>query len=357
MPLITVYSTILYVYFIKIIITRNWPQGLVSHLVLWYSVISVAVIFFINPILDENRWANRFKTWFPKLIIPILIMMFISMGIRIREYGITENRYFVVALGLWVFGIMLYFAFSKKLNNIIIPIFLSIIAINSVFGPLSSFAISKSSQNKRLESILVKNSMLKDNKIIKVSGDIPIDDKMETGMILKYFENNHSLEDVKYLPKDFRIGDMETVFGFPYVEKNPYQDNHFFYNLDYTGKAFEITGYDYFLESYSIMGKTVNFDDADISYDGNNFEFRIMEKDSDLYKANLKEYVVDIMKKHEKDNTHGKNLLDLDKATIIDENDKVKVKFVITNFGGRTNTISNEPIIENIDYYVLIKIK
>jgi hypothetical protein len=279
------------------------------------------------------------------------------MGIRIREYGITENRYFVVALGLWVFGIMLYFAFSKKLNNIIIPIFLSIIAINSVFGPLSSFAISKSSQNKRLESILVKNSMLKDNKIIKVSGDIPIDDKMETGMILKYFENNHSLEDVKYLPKDFRIGDMETVFGFPYVEKNPYQDNHFFYNLDYTGKAFEITGYDYFLESYSIMGKTVNFDDADISYDGNNFEFRIMEKDSDLYKANLKEYVVDIMKKHEKDNTHGKNLLDLDKATIIDENDKVKVKFVITNFGGRTNTISNEPIIENIDYYVLIKIK
>ena len=50
MPLITVYTIILYIYFGKIIITRVWPEGLVSHLVLWYSVISAAVLFFITPL-------------------------------------------------------------------------------------------------------------------------------------------------------------------------------------------------------------------------------------------------------------------------------------------------------------------
>ena len=95
-PLIAIYSAILYAYFLKIIITRSWPQGLVSHLVLWYSVLSVAVIFFITPILDRNRWAYRFKFWFSKLILPILIMMFISIGIRVKAYGITENRYFIL---------------------------------------------------------------------------------------------------------------------------------------------------------------------------------------------------------------------------------------------------------------------
>lgn len=116
-PLISIYTLILYIYFGKILITREWPQGIVSHLVLWYSTVSVAVIFFISPILDENKWANRFKNYFPKFNIPILLMMFISMRIRIKEYGITENRYFALVLGLWVLGIMIYFIFSKKLKK------------------------------------------------------------------------------------------------------------------------------------------------------------------------------------------------------------------------------------------------
>ena len=52
-PLLTIYSTILYAYFLKIIVTRTWPQGVVSHLVLWYSTFSIAVIFFITPIIKE----------------------------------------------------------------------------------------------------------------------------------------------------------------------------------------------------------------------------------------------------------------------------------------------------------------
>lgn len=40
MPLITIYTVILYIYFARIIITVKWPVGLISNLVLWYAVIS-----------------------------------------------------------------------------------------------------------------------------------------------------------------------------------------------------------------------------------------------------------------------------------------------------------------------------
>lgn len=355
-PLITIYSVILYAYFAKIIITRNWPRGLVSHLVLWYSFISVAVIFFITPILKENRWANRFKFWFPKLIIPILIMMFISIGTRIRTYGITENRYFVLVLGLWVFGIMLYFALRKKSKNIIIPITLSIISLNAVFGPLSSFAMSSRSQNDRLQSILRRNKMLVNNKIVKAPDNMFTDDKMEISMILKYFDTYHSLDDVKYLEKNFKVSDMESVFGFPYMEKDINESNYF--NLFIEDSAIEITGYDYLLEGYKIVDGVKLKDNLVASYNMTNNKFNI--KDDELvYEADLKDIGLGIIEKHGGNiaNIENQNLLNMDQMIFIDENDKVKVKFMINSISGEKGNRPDEYIFENIDYYVLVKIK
>ena len=105
--------------------------------------------------------------YFPKVILPLIVMMFISIGIRINAYGVTENRYFVVALGIWVFIVMIYFSTIKKLRNIILPISLSVITFISVFGPFSSYSISKYSQNKRVTNLFVKNNMIKDNKVLK----------------------------------------------------------------------------------------------------------------------------------------------------------------------------------------------
>lgn len=60
MPLLTAYTTILYIYFVKIIVTSKWPIGMVSHLVIWYSIIVTIVLFFITPIKEENLWQNKF---------------------------------------------------------------------------------------------------------------------------------------------------------------------------------------------------------------------------------------------------------------------------------------------------------
>ncbi len=64
--------------------------------------------------------------------------------------------------------------------------------------------------------------MLKNNKIVKAPEDISVDDKMEISEILKYFETKHSLEEIKYIPKDFKTLDIEyniwfSIYGEGYI--------------------------------------------------------------------------------------------------------------------------------------------
>ena len=69
-------------------------------------------------------------------------MMFISMGIRINAYGVTENRYFVIVGGLWVTGSMFYFAVKKNTANIRIVLAAGLVALLAVFGPWSAYTLS-----------------------------------------------------------------------------------------------------------------------------------------------------------------------------------------------------------------------
>ncbi len=245
-PLAAAYTAILYLYFAKILVTRQWPVGLVSHLVLWYSLLGVALLFFLWP-LSQNPWGAAFSKHFPMTVIPLLGMMFVSVGIRIRHYGITENRYYVAALGLWVLGSMLYLSLSKNVKSVALPASLAFVVLLSVLGPWSSFASAKLSQNLRLEGLLGKYGMLEKGAIIPTANaeEIPTGDRREFAQILFYFDRNHSLEDVKYLPDGFSMTKFQDVFGFSYTE-SPLVEDYFCYVV--TPWSLDTGGYRYLFD-------------------------------------------------------------------------------------------------------------
>lgn len=351
MPLLTAYTTILYLYFIKIIVIRQWPVGLVSHLVLWYSIIVTIVLFFITPIKDKNRWANKFSVWMPKIILPLLIMMFISMGIRINAYGVTENRYYVVVLGLWVFGVMLYFSFIKKRANIVLPVTLALIALVSVFGPLSSYSISTLSQNNRLQAILVRNNMLKEGKIQIAPADISREDKYEISRKLDYFKNSHSLKDVKHLPENFKIEDMDRVFGFSY--ENSYSQPRFYYFVrNQSEDAVDIKEYDYLFDTRNLDNNTIASNTIDINYDHESAIIEITYQGNLLYQKDLNLYVKELFDKYEP--AEGETLLPPEEMTFVEENEKIKVKFIFLNIAGDSDLSTGA---DRAEFYLLVKIK
>src|SRR5690606_4789452 len=96
-PLLTIYFGILIVYELKIALSFELPKGTVSYLVLGYSGFGILSYLLIYPLKDGegNEWIRYFSKLFFWLMVPLLILLFIAIGVRVSDYGLTEKRYLI----------------------------------------------------------------------------------------------------------------------------------------------------------------------------------------------------------------------------------------------------------------------
>jgi hypothetical protein len=167
LPLVVVYLLILYAYFGKIILLWTLPQGWVSWLVNGFSVAGILALLLIYPIRnnEENKWVNTFTRWFFIALLPLIVLLFISIGFRVSQYGITENRYYIFAVAIWLLIMAVNFVL-KGFNHIkIVPISLSLFMIVSVIGPFNATNTGVRSQLSRIDKIFKEQNLLVNGKI------------------------------------------------------------------------------------------------------------------------------------------------------------------------------------------------
>ena len=198
-PLVIVYLVILYAYMGKILISWDWPKGWVSRLILGFSTAGILTHLLCYPIRDqlENSWMKKFSKWFFITLIPLVVMYFFAVSLRISEYGITEGRYIAITVGAWLSLIILYFTFSKGKNIKIIPGSLGMIALMISFGPWGMFGVSESSQVKRLKKLLQQTSILVDGAIHPATKPLPFNDTKEISSILGYLHEVHGYKSIQ----------------------------------------------------------------------------------------------------------------------------------------------------------------
>ncbi len=161
-PLVILYLIILYAYSLKIVINWNLPKGWVSYLVIALSFLGFIIQILINPIqkTSDSRPIKRFHPWFYYLLLPLIGLLFVAIFKRINEYGITENRYFVLVLALWILAMTLYMLFSKIKRILAFPLSLAIITLFISIGFWGVFSVSTNSQVSRFEKVYndIKNT-------------------------------------------------------------------------------------------------------------------------------------------------------------------------------------------------------
>jgi hypothetical protein len=357
-PLLFVYTIILYSYFGKIIVTRHLPQGIIGNLVLWYSIVSTIVLFLIYPLRKVSSWIKTFIAIFPKAIIPLLGMMFVAIGIRVSDYGITENRYFVLVVGAWVTWVMIYYAVKKDVINIFLSTSLAIIAFLSVIGPWSAYSISQISQNKRFEQIVRRYEMIDQTGSIKSpKKEFVESDKKKISGIIIYFNQYHNLENIKYLPVNFETSDMKSLFGFDLIDEGQgfSKDREYFdHHLDKDRSLVDIRDFDYFTE-YEIYGPE-NFQqingDYTIIYDHMGKELLIKHKGKIIYRNELEKLVTQIHRKN-----RGNNNPKEEEMTFKDENQDIKIQIVFKNINGSESEHTDDVNVEGMGFYIFIKLK
>lgn len=195
-PLVVIYVIILYLYTGKVIVEWSWPEGLVAYLVLTFSVAGIFALLLLHPIQEkvENRWIKTFSRSYFLFLVPLVILLLLAIWRRIWEYSFTVNRYFVLVLGLWLAGIVIYFIASRAKNIKVIPASLAVLAILISFGPWGAFSVSERSQANRLEQYLQQHDILRDGLVHEAAAPVPAEDRAEISSILRYLNSTHGVE-------------------------------------------------------------------------------------------------------------------------------------------------------------------
>ncbi|MNS64724.1 hypothetical protein D3C72_978620 [compost metagenome] len=361
LPLVTIYLVILYAYLIKIIYQWELPKGWVAYLVIGFSVAGILALLFVWPIREKegNTWIKSYAKWFYLAIYPLIILLGVAIYQRVRQYGITENRYFIIALALWLFSVATYFLFSRSKNIKLIPVSLCLLALFCSFGPWGAFAISENSQLARLKKILIKNAVLVNNKITKNHKELSLKDRREVTETLRYLNTNHGLKSIqswfgktdfsfdeirKY---DYRLGEVMTLMNIEmasdyYPVAASTSQKNFVLRADYySTNALSVKGFDYMFEGldfsraserqlkYELDNDTLEID-CDLAD-----RLTIIKNNTEIYSVNTVALVNRLIKEKKITLTNDYSFsLPKEKMTLIDTQQKATVKFIFSTISG-----------------------
>jgi len=127
------YFLILFAYSLKILVTMQWPTGIVAWISVIFSIIAITTYLFWTPLWERENIKFKKAIW--SAILFQTVMLGISIFIRIEEYGITESRYFIALFGAWLVLMSLYFIFRSEASYKVGP-FLTFKGSGSNWGPI-----------------------------------------------------------------------------------------------------------------------------------------------------------------------------------------------------------------------------
>jgi hypothetical protein len=267
-PLVTLYLVILYLYLGKVLIKATWPQGHITWLVSLVAVAGVFNLLLLQPVQEKaaNGWIRTYAKGFYLALFPLLGMLFVAVGKRIGQYGITEQRYFVTILGLWIFGIALYFLLHAKPTIKTVPLTLFVLTLITSLGPWGAYSASRYSQMERLKAYFIKDGLWNGTKAVKTDKVIPLEDRKEMSSILDYLVENHGVAPLQSWFdldlskwKDDRVrsrygyssvtGDICKSLGFEYVNRwgGASGASYFYYYAEYSSEAIRVDGYEWMI--------------------------------------------------------------------------------------------------------------
>lgn len=301
LPISIIYCGILYVYFFKVLVSWDWPKGLVCYLVIGVAVVNYITQIILFPYEKDSDWIGFIRRALVMAIIPLTFMLFMAIGMRISAYGFTINRYLIFVLGIWLLLISIFNAL--KIDYIkSLPISFSVLAVLVAIGPWSAFKVSERQQMNRLKNILTEAGLFDEqsqlvtqeyyyntnNTFDDTNLDIELSDSMFYAArdILDYLNKFHN-------PKRLNSWFKQDVVAFA-AQKNISNLGKVLSNilrLEKYRKDTSVIGYKSFsvsqsdlmnIKGYS-LAKAIELHKSDYKYKSSHFFKKSMEHDGKLF--------------------------------------------------------------------------
>lgn len=337
-PFIYIYFLILYAYSIKVLIHFwDWPKWIISWLIICFSI-----FWNILYILSYNVWENLlikiFKKYFFIAVLPQTLMLFYAIFLRINQYDLTINRYFVVVFWIYLVISSLYFIFSKQKRLSFIPVLLSFLIIIIWIWPWSVTNLSFSRQYNILIKDLEKNNILNNWKITLPTKEFEAKEALNLYTKIQYVCDFNNCEKIKSLFKN----ELENYRNDCYIKKWWEYNNcdySYSYNVTYAlsdilklNKKYDYSGdYKYewkfiTLRNENIFPMKINWYDQILEINKRVFNIDISTKNIKYYSGStllesfdFQDYLNELTKKYDNQTNNYWSI------SITDKNDLVKV--------------------------------
>jgi hypothetical protein len=198
-PLLLVYTAILYAYAIKIALAWELPKGTLGAMVTAYLLVGAATLLLGYPSRESGGVLVRFfwRYWMWLAALPVLLL-FIAVFRRIGDYGMTQSRYLVVLVGIWALilaGLRIWR--GRNLDLRLVPGVLAGLLLAGSFGPGGAIGLSVISQKAELGRLLTQRGILADGKLAPGSAEagktLPAEDAARVRAIEWYLNSHHAL--------------------------------------------------------------------------------------------------------------------------------------------------------------------
>ena len=194
-PLLLVYTAILYAYAAKIALAWELPKGTLGAMVVGYLFAGAGTLLFGYPTRETGgplvRLFWRYWVWLAALPVALL---FIAVWRRIADYGLTEQRYLMVLVGIWALILAAFrLAQGARFDLRLVPGVLAVLLLVASLGPGGAIGLSVLSQKAELASILVAKGLLVDGKIVpRAEGaENPLGEQAARARAIEWYLNTH----------------------------------------------------------------------------------------------------------------------------------------------------------------------
>lgn len=170
-PAVIIYTCILYVYFAKIAILWELPKGNIAYMVFAF-IISAIVGQACHQLLEKRRY-DWFYNYFSWISFPPLIIFWIGVIYRIRQYGFTDDRVYLLVCGLLMTLCILLFL-NKHTGKYSYVSVLTVVSLSLItfVPPISAERLGLYSQQRRLDKFIKELGIAgADGKLVKIHAD------------------------------------------------------------------------------------------------------------------------------------------------------------------------------------------
>ncbi len=196
-PLLLVYTAILYAYAVKIALEWTLPKGTLGSMVVGYLMVGAATLLVGYPIRETGGTLVRlfWRYWVWLTALPV-ILLFLAVYRRIADYGVTEDRYLMVLIGVWALTLaIIRVTRGENFDLRLVPGVLALLLLAASFGPGGAIGFSVMSQRAELERLLIKREVLVDGKLVARTDSNPDSSRLGTDASrvrgLEWYLNTH----------------------------------------------------------------------------------------------------------------------------------------------------------------------